>query len=106
MTQAQDFVKWAKDHTKYTDYPDEVIDEYCNETSSTAVEVSSEEIGVERRWDREVQTASRFDDGSLVVSTYWSALQGDHADGVYPDPSFYVGRAVEMTVTRYLRVGS
>jgi hypothetical protein len=42
----------------------------------------------------------------VVVSTYWEPLQYDHADGIYPDPSFYVGRAVQVTVTRYERIGS
>lgn len=106
MTQAQDFVEWAKDHTKYTSEPDEVFYEYAEDTGIDAEGIASGETGHERRWDREIEDVYRFDDGSLVIVTYWIPLQYDHADGIYPDPSFYVAGPVEVTVTRYERIGS
>jgi hypothetical protein len=107
MTQAQEFVEWAKDRTKYTSDVDELLWDYRDETGRESFEVHREPTGEERRWDREIQRVDSFlDDDSVVVSTYWEPLQYDHADGIYPDPSFYVGRAVQVTVTRYERIGS
>jgi hypothetical protein len=101
MTQAQTFVSWAQNNTDYTDAPDEVIHEYSYQHGVTISEKYSDDTGQERRWDREMETVYEFPDASLVLARWWSPLQWDHADGIEPDPSWFVAESYTAQVIKY-----